>query len=128
MVDVSVTGGLMKTALNALVVVLLVAFAMPQAAQADFVFPSDVYNFAILYEGTGGHNLQITNVTVNGNIGVDGTGVVQDNGPSTINGRLDFSAANTGQFHNNNGANVGPTSVHYNQAHVSGDLTDLNSL
>ena len=38
-------------------------------------------NFAVLYEGTGGHNLQITNVSINGNVGVGGTGHVQFNGP-----------------------------------------------
>ena len=63
----------------------------------------------MLYEGNGGHNLQVTNVTINGNVGVGGTGHVQFNGPGTIGGRLDFSAANTGQYANNNGSNVGPT-------------------
>jgi uncharacterized repeat protein (TIGR01451 family) len=85
-------------------------------------------NYAVLYEGTGGHNLQITNVTINGNIGVGGTGKVQFNGPGTISGRLDFSAANTGQFQNNNGQNVGPASANYNVAAVTNALHTVNNL
>jgi hypothetical protein len=110
--------------------ILLLGAVTPQAGAATILSGNlaDAANYVVLYEGTGGHNLQITNVTVNGNIGVGGTGVVQDSGPSTLDGRLDFSAANTGQFHNNNGANVGPTSVNYNQSNVSTDLTNLNSL
>jgi len=88
----------------------------------------DAKGYAVLYEGTGGHNLQITNVQVNGNIGVGGTGVVQDNGPSVIAGGLDFSAANTGQFHDNNGSNVGPFTVNYNVAAVTKALTFVNDL
>jgi len=84
--------------------------------------------YAVLYEGTGGHNLQITNVTVNGNVGVGGTGHVQFNGPGTIGGRLDFSAANAGQCSNNNGSNVGPTSVNYSVTNVTTALNTINSL
>jgi hypothetical protein len=109
-----------------LAALILAAFTIPRAS-ADLIL-GDASNYVVLYEGTGGHNLQITNVTVNGNIGVGGTGVVQDNGPSTINGEVDFSAAFSGQFHNNNGANVGPTSVNYNRSNVSADLTNINSL
>jgi PEP-CTERM motif-containing protein len=88
----------------------------------------DAANYAVLYTGTGGHNFSITNVTINGNVGVGGTGVVQFSGPGTINGRLDFSAANTGQFHNTNGSNVGPTSVNYSRGNVTTDLGNLASL
>jgi uncharacterized repeat protein (TIGR01451 family) len=84
--------------------------------------------YAVLYEGTGGHNLSITNVTINGNIGVGGTGAVQFSGPGTITGRLDFSAAKSGQFHNNNGSNVGPTSVNYSVAAVTTALNTINNL
>jgi uncharacterized repeat protein (TIGR01451 family)/choice-of-anchor A domain-containing protein len=85
-------------------------------------------NYAVLYTGTGGHNLSITNVTINGNVGVGGTGVVQFSGPGTIAGRLDFSAPNSGQFHNNNGSNVGPTSVNYNVAAVTAALNTVTTL
>jgi PEP-CTERM motif len=97
-------------------------------AYATTIPLGDASNYAVLYEGTGGHNLSITNVTINGNVGVGGTGVVQFSGPGTINGRLDFSAANTGQFHNTNGSNVGPTSVNYSQANVTTDLGNLGTL
>jgi choice-of-anchor A domain-containing protein len=95
---------------------------------ADIIPLGDAANYAVLYEGTGGHNLSISNVTINGNIGVGGTGVVQFSGPGTITGRLDFSAANSGQFHNTNGMNVGPTSVNYNVAAVTSALSTVNSL
>jgi uncharacterized repeat protein (TIGR01451 family) len=85
-------------------------------------------NYAVLYEGNGGHNLSITNVTVNGTIGVGGTGKVQFSGPGTITGRLDFSAASTGQYSNNNASNVGPISVNYNVAAVTNALNTVNSL
>ncbi len=84
--------------------------------------------YAVLYEGVGGHNLQITNVTVNGNVGVGGTGHVQFSGPGTIGGRVDFSAANTGQYSNNNNNNVGPTSVNYSVANVTTALNTINTL
>jgi uncharacterized repeat protein (TIGR01451 family) len=84
--------------------------------------------YTVLYEGTGGHNLQITNVKINGNVGVGGTGHAQFNGPGTIGGRIDFSAGNSGQFSNNNGSNVGPTSANFNVAAVTSALSTVNSL
>jgi hypothetical protein len=100
----------------------LIALAAVQGARAEeFSFG----NYAVLYEGTGGHNLSITNVTINGNVGVGGTGVVQFSGPGTIAGELDFSAASTGQYHNTNGSNVGPTSVNYNDAAVTSALNSI---
>lgn len=87
-----------------------------------------VNGYTVLYEGTGGHNLQITNVSIGGNVGVGGTGHVQFNGPGTIGGRLDFSAPNTGQYSNNNHSNVGPTSVNYNVAAVTTALNAIGNL
>jgi uncharacterized repeat protein (TIGR01451 family) len=87
-----------------------------------------VSGYTVLYEGTGGHNLQITNVSIGGNVGVGGTGHVQFNGPGTIGGRLDFSAPNTGQYSNNNGSNVGPTSVNYNVSAVTTALDAIATL
>ncbi len=83
-------------------------------------------NYAVLY--TGGHNLSITNVTINGNVGVGGNGVVNFSGPSTINGRLDFAAANIGQFHNTNNSNIGPTAVNYGVGDVTTALSTMSSL
>jgi hypothetical protein len=101
---------------------------LPGAAYGDSVPLGTASDFAVLYEGTTGNNLQITNVNINGNIGVGGTGVVQFNGPATINGQVDFSASATGQFHNNNGANVGPTAVDYSFTNVMSPLATVNSL
>jgi len=84
-------------------------------------------DYAILFEGGGGNTMQVTNVTVNGNVGVGNTGNLTDSGPSTINGRIDFSASNTGQFSNNNAANVF-TGPFYNVAAVTNALNDVNSL
>jgi len=101
------------------------------AARADFLPLGDAANYSVLYTGGGGKNLNITNVTVGGNIGVGGTGHVAFSGPGTISGELDFAAANTGQYSNSNGSNVGPTSVNYNRANVTTDisttLTNLSS-
>ena len=86
-----------------------------------------IASYAVLYEGTGNNQLSISNNTVDGNIG-GGGGQVQFNGPGTIGGRLDFSAANSGQFHNTNGSNVGPTAVHYNVSAVTTAINAVNSL
>jgi hypothetical protein len=76
---------------------LLGALWGPQA-RADGVALGTAANFAVLYEGGGsGNHLNITKVTVNGNVGVGGTGLVAFSGPGTINGELDFSAGNTGR-------------------------------
>ena len=85
-------------------------------------------NYAVLDEGAGNHKLQITNVTINGNAGVGNTGMATDSGPSTINGRIDFSAASKGQFSNNNGKNVITGGVNYNAAAVTSALNSVNSL
>jgi uncharacterized repeat protein (TIGR01451 family) len=85
-------------------------------------------DYAILYTGTGGHNLSITNITAHGNVGVGGTGVVQFSGPGTIGGRLDFAAASTGQNHNTNGSNVGPTSVNFGVSPVTTALNTVTTL
>ena len=93
-------------------------------ARADTLPLGAAASYGVLYEGTGGHNLSISNVTINGNVGVGGTGVVQFSGPGTVNGKLDFSAASSGQYHNTNGGNVGPTSVNYNVSTVTSALSD----
>ena len=107
---------------------LAVALASSGWAWAGSLPLGDAANYSVLYEGTGGHNLSISNVTVNGNVGVGGTGAVQFSGPGTITGELDFSAANTGQFHSTNGSNAGPTSVNYSVAAVTSALNTVNSL
>jgi choice-of-anchor A domain-containing protein len=105
---------------------LLVAMWAPQA-RADGFSLGAAGGYAVLYEGTGGHTLHLTNVTVNGNIGVGGAGLVSDSGPSTVGGKLDFSASNTGQFTGAPG-DVGPTSVNYNVSAVGTALSAVNTL
>jgi choice-of-anchor A domain-containing protein len=118
----------LRCALGVLALTATTAFAVPQA-QAGFIsLVPDATDYAVLYEGTGGHNLSITNVTINGNVGVGGAGAVQFSGPGTISGRVDFSAADSGQFHNTNGSNVGPTSVNFGVAAVTTALGQINSL
>jgi VPDSG-CTERM motif len=85
-------------------------------------------NYALLFEGVGGNTLQITNVTVNGNVGVATTGKATDSGPSTINGAINFSAANTGQFSNNNASNVITGGVQYSVAGVTSAMNYVNDL
>jgi hypothetical protein len=68
-------------------------------------------NYAILFEGGGSNSiLQVSHVTTNttgsgpgqsggiGNIGVGMAGLSKVNRSSTINGRIDFSAPDTGQL------------------------------
>jgi uncharacterized repeat protein (TIGR01451 family) len=88
---------------------------------------SGISAYTVLYEGTGNNQLSINNDTIFGNIGVGG-GQVQFNGPGIIKGRMDFSAANSGQFHNTNGSNVGPTSVNYSISAVTAAINAVNSL
>jgi uncharacterized repeat protein (TIGR01451 family) len=98
------------------------------AGVSSSVYLGAAGDYAVLYEGTGGHNLSITNVSIGGNVGVGGTGHVQFSGPGTITGRLNFAAANSGQFSNSNGSNVGPASVNYSAAVVTTALDTVNSL
>jgi uncharacterized repeat protein (TIGR01451 family) len=92
-------------------------------------------DYGVLYMLTSGvHTLQITNVTIGANVGVgksvggSGAPKVSFGGPGAITGRLDFEAANTGQFSNNNGSNVGPASVNYNVATVTSAISTVTNL
>lgn len=96
------------------------------SARAEVIGLGAAANFSILYTGT--NQLSITNVTVNGNVGVGGGGSVAFTGPGTINGQLDFSTANSGQYSNTNGNNVGPTSVNYSVANVTTAINNLTTL
>src|SRR5215831_5160456 len=97
--------------------------ALGAACLADQVNIGPALNYAVLFQGGGTNTLQVTNVTINGNVGVAHTGHMTDSGPSTITGRIDFAAANTGQFSNNNGSNFIGGSVNYN---VSDAATAMN--
>lgn len=82
--------------------------------------------YAILFQGTGSNTLQVTNVTIQGNLGVGNSGKANFSGPGTV-GRIDFSAGNSGQFSSNNKSNVyaGPV---YQVGAVTDALNYLNSL
>jgi hypothetical protein len=86
-------------------------------------------NFGLLYEGNGGKTLSYNNSNINGNMGIGATGTFQGNGPGTINGLLEFSAANTGQF-SSSGLTYNPSSGNpvYNAAIVSSALSTMNTL
>ncbi len=105
-----------------------VAAACGGTAHADTINIGLASNYAVLYQGSGNNTLQVTNVTVNGNIGVGGVGKATDSGPSTVNGRIDFKAANTGQFSNNNAANVITGGVNYGVGAVDSALSTVNGL
>ena len=108
-------------------VFLLVSLGLTGLVQAGFTLGGGE-NYALLFEGAGNNTLQVTNVSITGNVGVGNSGKMTDSGPSTINGRIDFSAANTGQFQNNNGGNIITGGVFYNVAGVTTALTTVNSL
>lgn len=109
-------------------VVVLMLFASQLPASAVGFALDQALNYALLFEGNGGNTLQITNVTINGNVGVGRTGRATDSGPSTINGAINFSASNGGQFSNNNGADVITGGVHYSVSQVTSALSKVNSL
>jgi PEP-CTERM motif-containing protein len=107
---------------------MFLSLCVTSSAFADGFNMGSASNYGLLFQGGGGNTLQITNVTVNGNVGVGNTGKATDSGPSTINGSIDFSAANTGQFSNNNSANVITGGVNYNVGAVTSALNTVNSL
>ena len=63
-------------------------------------FSGRAANYGLLYEGHGGKTLSYNNSNETGNIGIGYTGAFQGNGPGTITGLVDFSAASAGQFSN----------------------------
>jgi hypothetical protein len=84
--------------------------------------------YTVLYTGGNASQLSISNDIITGNIGIGGKGQLAFSGPGTINGRVDFSAANNGQYHNTNSKNVGPTSVNYSVSAVTTDLSAAATL
>jgi hypothetical protein len=118
------------------VALLLAAAASPQA-HAD-VITGLATDFALLYEGSGGHQLQITNDNVTGNIGIGGTGTYSDSGNGSITGVVEFSAAQIGafpgtQFTNTSTAIYTPALAQgvnplYSQSLVTNALNQVNTL
>ncbi len=116
-----------RIAVAALAAAAVTTVYAPQA-RAGVIPLGDAANYAVLYDGTGGQNLTITNATIDGNVGVGGTGVAWFLGPDTITGELNFAATATIRYHNTNGSNVGPTAVNYGAGPVNTDLGNLASL
>lgn len=104
--------------------VFVAAAAIPQARATGFDLGTAT-DFAVLYEGHNGNSLQFNNSTVTGNIGIDLTGKFAGSS-GTINGNIEFAAANTSQF-SNTGFTLNGT-VSYSQSLVSSSLAPLNSL
>lgn len=106
-----------------------VVVGIAASARANNVAIGDASNYALLFTGGGtGNQLSISNDTVNGNVGIGGSGILQFSGPGTINGVLNFSAANTGQYNNTNGSNVGPSAVNFGVADVTTALGTVSTL
>ncbi len=100
----SASGTLTISALATTIVPVTVTFSYSNTGNVTVtgsnVIPlgTDADNYAVLYEGTGGHTLHISNTVINGNVGIGGNGVVQCDAHSTITGTLDFSGSGSGQF------------------------------
>jgi hypothetical protein len=108
--------------LSAAAIVAAAGLAIPQA-QAGFFTPP-VY--AVLYAGNIDPNLNFTNSTVTGNIGIGGTDGFLGSGSGTVTGTVQFSAGNTGQF-NPNGVTVTGGAT-FGVATVQTDLNAVNTL
>ncbi len=89
----------------------------------------DAANYVILYEGlsASGH-LSINNFNGpwTGNIGIGGSGLLSASGPGTLNGNIDFAAANSHQASISNTTING--TVNYSVTGVQNDINTLNSL
>jgi hypothetical protein len=109
----------------------LAPFAIP-SAWAGTVFGVDVGNYVVMYEGGGGNQLNVNNFGTpnsrfwNGDIGVAGTGRFNASGPGTLNGNVNFAAANTGQSTISNTTING--TVNFGVASVQSTMNNLNSL
>jgi hypothetical protein len=106
--------------------VLAIATVSTSPSRADGFDLGAATNFGLLYEGNGANTLSYNNSFFTGNIGIGGTGKFQGNGPGTITGNVDFSAANTGQFSNSGVTITGTTN--YMVGSVASALNTVNSL
>ena len=88
------------------------ALASP-LAHAGAVLGVDVQDYIIVYQGgSSGAQLSINNFGTtgiwNGDVGIAGSGKLAATGPGTLNGSIDFAAANTGQASISNTTVNGP--------------------
>src|SRR5215469_5355947 len=87
----------------------------PMARAALDLFPGDSADYAVLYEGSGGHNLQINSTPLNGSTIFGNVGLAMENGgnpqlqlnnPAVIDGDINF-AQTPANFHNSGGVVTG---------------------
>src|SRR5258707_13652504 len=82
--------------------VVVAAVMGASSANATGFTLGDAAQYIILYEGgSSGSQLAINNFGTSGiwtgNIGIAGSGMLAASGPGTLNGNINFAAANTGQ-------------------------------
>jgi hypothetical protein len=82
--------------------------------------------YAVLSEGAGNNGLLVSTSIINGNVGVGGAVAAGASFLSSINGEVDYSAANNGQSSSIWSTITGGTS--YNVAGVASALSSVNSL
>jgi hypothetical protein len=99
-----------------------------ESGGATIPIGADASNYAVLYEGVDGHTLHIANSTINGNVGVGGTGVAHLSGPVDLDGTVDFSASGSGQLNEDGHNTTGPSAVNVNDAAVTAALSAVNTL
>jgi hypothetical protein len=94
------------------------------------LFTSGASDYIILYEGGAGKHLAINNFGTTGiwtgNIGIANNGTLAASGPGTLNGNINFAAANTGQASISNTTING--TVNYGVAGVTTAMNAMNSL
>jgi PEP-CTERM motif len=123
-----------------LTVFILVLFALPLISQAQTEYTigaADSANFAVLYEGNGGQQMQFNNSSMTGNIGIGNNGTFDSSGGCAVSclitGTVEFAAAGpvAGQFTTSGTTYVpalGPNNPLYSQTAVQTALNNLNSL
>ncbi len=118
-------------ALAVLPVLFFSLLASTPARAIGFTLPGDSADYIILYEGgSSGAQLSINNFGTTGiwtgDIGIAGVGQLAATGPGTLNGDINFAAANTGQASISNTTING--SVNYGVGQVQTDMNLLNAL
>jgi hypothetical protein len=113
---------------------IVTIFGGPMAHGALDLFPGDSGSYAVLYEGSGGHNLQINSNPLNGSTILGNIGLAMENGgnpqlqlnnPAVVNGDINF-ARSPANFNNSGGVVNG--SVNGGVTQVQTDMDQINSL
>jgi len=104
----------------------LLTINLSAAVRADIItqIGGTTRNFAVLYTGGGGNQLMLSQGTINGAVGIAGTGTMKNNGSGAINGNIYFSAPDTGQYSGNKTVNG---SIYYGDSSISQDMSYISS-